>query len=77
MQEELQKGAMPIAQIGTVEVLTIGPVEVGDLLTTSEIEGYAKVATDAIRGIGCVIGKATTTLKEGERGLVEMQIEKH
>lgn len=77
LQEELQKGAMPIAQIGTVEVLTIGPVEVGDLLTTSEIEGYAKVATDAIRGIGCVIGKATTTLKEGERGLVEMQIEKH
>jgi hypothetical protein len=77
LQEELQKGAMPVAQIGTVEVLTIGPVEVGDLLTTSEVEGYAKVANDAIRGIGCVIGKATTTLKEGERGLVEMQIEKH
>jgi hypothetical protein len=77
LQEELQKGAMPVAQIGTVEVLTIGPVEVGDLLTTSEVEGYAKAATDVIKGIGCVIGKATTTLKEGERGLVEMQIEKH
>jgi hypothetical protein len=77
LQEELQKGAMPVAQIGTVEVLTIGPVEVGDLLTTSEVEGYAKIATDAIKGIGCIIGKATTTLKEGERGLVEMQIEKH
>jgi hypothetical protein len=77
LQEKLKKGAMPVAQIGTVEVFTIGPVEVGDLLTTSEVEGYAKVATDAIRGIGCVIGKATTTLKEGERGLVEMQIEKH
>jgi hypothetical protein len=77
LQEELQRGAIPVAQIGTVEVLTIGPVEVGDLLTTSEVEGYAKVATNMKKAFGSIIGKATTTLKKGERGLVEMQIEKH
>jgi len=77
LQEELSKGALPIAQVGTVEVLCVGPVEVGDMLTSSEVAGHAMAVTDPLRSIGCTIGKAVTSLKAGERGLVEMQVEKH
>ncbi len=77
LQEELAKGAQPLAQVGTVEVLCIGPVEVGDLLTTSAEPGYAMAVADPLRSIGCTIGKAVKSLKAGEQGLVEMQVEKH
>jgi len=77
LQEELARGAAPVAQVGTVEVWCVGPVEVGDLLTTSAVPGHAMAITDPLRGIGCTIGKAVTALKAGERGLVEMQVEKH
>jgi len=60
-----------------LEVLCIGPVEVGDLLTNSEVSGHVMAVTDPLRGIGCTIGKATTSLKKGEKRLVEMQIEQH
>ena len=77
LQEELARGAAPVAQVGSVEVWCVGPVEVGDLLTTSEVPGHAMAISDPLRGIGCTIGKAVTALKAGERGLVEMQVEKH
>ena len=77
LQEELAKGAFPLAQVGTVEVLCVGPVAVGDLLTTSSVPGYAMAVRKPLKGIGAAIGKATTTLKKGERGLVEIQVEKH
>jgi hypothetical protein len=77
LQEELAKGAQPVAQVGTVEVLAVGPIKVGDLLTTSSVEGHATAAKSYKKSMGCIIGKATSTLKKGERGLVEMQIEKH
>lgn len=77
LQEELARGAQPVAQVGTVEVLCIGPVAVGDLLTTSAVAGHAMAVADPVRSIGCTIGKAVTPLKAGERGLVEMQVEKH
>jgi hypothetical protein len=64
-------------QVGSVEVLCVGPVAVGDLLTTSSVPGYAMAVRKPLKGIGAAIGKATTTLKKGERGLVEMQVEKH
>jgi hypothetical protein len=77
LQEELSKGAMPVAQIGTVEVWAIGPIEVGDLLTTSKIPGHAMKAKRAKKCLGTVIGKAISTLPKGIKGLVEIQIEKH
>lgn len=77
LEGELKKGALPVAQIGTVEVYAIGPVEVGDLLTTSAVPGHAMAATDPYKCLGTIIGKATTSLKLGEKGVVEMQIEKH
>jgi len=77
LQEELAKGALPVAQSGSVEVLAVGPVEVGGLLTSSWEPGYAMAAKNRRKRQGAVIGKAVTALKAGERGLVEMQIEKH
>lgn len=77
LQEELEKGAVPVAQVGTVEVLAVGPVGVGDLLTTSKITGHAMAAKNRKKQVGTIIGKAVGTLKAGEQGLVEMQIEKH
>lgn len=77
LEDELTKGALPLAQIGTVEVLAVGPIQVGDLLTTSTIPGHAMAATNSYKSIGAVIGKAISTLKANEKGVVEMQIEKH
>jgi len=77
LQEELSRGAMPIAQLGTVEVLVIGPVWVGDFLTTSNIPGYAMKAKNRRKSYGTVIGKAMTPLAKGEKGLVEMMVERH
>lgn len=47
-----------------------GPIEPGDLLTTSETPGHAMKAVDAQRRGGAVIGKAMSGLAEGEKGLV-------
>jgi hypothetical protein len=41
------------------------PIEVGDLLTTSSIAGYAMKATDPLNAFGAVIGKALRPLKSG------------
>jgi hypothetical protein len=46
-----------------------GPVEAGDLLTTSRVPGYAMRATDPLASHGAILGKAMEDLK-GERGLV-------
>ena len=46
-----------------------GPIEPGDLLTTSETPGHAMKVTDHDRAHGATIGKAMTGLEEG-RGLV-------
>ncbi len=58
----------PIAMIGKVSCLAIAadtPIEVGDLLTTSHIQGHAMKAIDPTRAFGAVIGKALTPLKQG------------
>ncbi len=43
-----------------------GPVEVGDLLTTSPTSGHAMKASDAARAFGAVIGKALQPLRCGQ-----------
>jgi hypothetical protein len=46
-----------------------GPIKPGDLLTTSEVTGHAMKTTDAARSHGTIIGKAMSSLEQGE-GLV-------
>ncbi|MBU0908006.1 MAG: hypothetical protein KKA54_01850 [Proteobacteria bacterium] len=65
-------GAHPIALTGRVYCYVDtanGPVEPGDLLTTSATPGYAMKVTDHSKAQGAIIGKAMTPLKEGQ-GLV-------
>jgi hypothetical protein len=60
---------VPIALMGKVfcKVDTqYGPINVGDLLTTSPTPGHAMKGTDPIKGCGAVIGKALQPCQEGE-----------
>lgn len=43
-----------------------GPIEIGDLLTTSSTPGYAMKVTDKIKAMGAIVGKALEPLKEGK-----------
>src|SRR5262249_19461998 len=49
------------------------PIEVGDLLTTSQTPGHAMKVTDSAKAFGCVIGKALRPLREG-RDLIPILI---
>lgn len=65
-------GHHPVALTGRVYVYvdaTQNPVNVGDLLTTSDTPGHAEKAADHSRAQGAIIGKAMTSL-EGGQGLV-------
>jgi len=65
-------GKYPVALTGRVYCLADasgGPIEPGDLLTTSDTPGHAMKVVDHARAQGAVLGKAMTSLKEG-RGLV-------
>jgi hypothetical protein len=65
-------GKFPVALTGRVYCLadaSNGPIEPGDLLTTSGMPGHAMKVTDHARAQGAVLGKAMTSLKEGT-GLV-------
>jgi hypothetical protein len=62
----------PIALSGRVYCwtdATLAPVEVGDLLTTSNTPGHAMKAIDFGRAQGSIVGKAMSPLAEG-KGLV-------
>jgi hypothetical protein len=63
----------PVALSGRVWVYcdaSARAVEPGDLLTTSSRAGYAMAVTDHQRATGATLGKAMTTLAEGETGMV-------
>jgi hypothetical protein len=65
-------GRYPVALTGRVYCwadASNGPIEPGDLLTTSDTPGHAMKAADPARTPGAVIGKAMTPLAHG-RGLV-------
>ncbi|RJR26444.1 MAG: hypothetical protein C4574_07215 [Candidatus Latescibacterota bacterium] len=65
-------GRYPVALTGRVYCLadaSNGPIEPGDLLTTSSTPGHAMKAVDPSRTPGAVLGKAMTPLASG-RGLV-------
>ena len=65
-----------IALTGTVPIKVTtenGPIEPGDLLTTSSKPGYAMVCNDANKCSGAIVGKALEPLGEGE-GKVRMLV---
>jgi hypothetical protein len=60
---------MPLALVGKVYCKAdarYGPIEIGDLLTTSPTEGHAMKASDRERAFGAVIGKALRPLRDGQ-----------
>jgi hypothetical protein len=68
--------AMPIALSGKVYCKADAgqaPIQVGDLLTTSDIPGYAMKATDPTKAFGAVIGKALRPLDSGQ-GLIPILV---
>jgi hypothetical protein len=67
---------LPVAVTGKVFCKVdayYGPLETGDLLTTSGTPGHAMTATDPIRAFGTTIGKALAPLDEGV-GLVPVLV---
>ena len=65
-------GSHPVALSGRVYCLvdaSQGAIEPGDLLTTSNIPGYAMKVADPAKAQGAIIGKAMTPLTKG-KGLV-------
>lgn len=66
----------PIALLGKVYCkvdASYAPIEVGDLLTTSDTAGHAMKASDPLEAFGSVIGKALRGLKNG-KGLIPVLI---
>ena len=66
-------GDYPVALTGRVYCLcdaSIGAIEPGDLLTTSDIPGHAMKVIDHSRATGATLGKAMSRLARGETGLV-------
>ncbi len=65
-------GKYPVAIAGRVYCYADAsehPIHIGDLLTTSDIPGYAMKVTDYEKAKGAIIGKAMSSLESG-RGLV-------
>jgi hypothetical protein len=70
------EGRPPVALAGKVYCLVdaqYAPIEVGDLLTTSDTLGHAMKASDAGRAFGSIVGKALGGLSEG-RGLIPILV---
>ncbi|MCU1252823.1 MAG: hypothetical protein JWQ49_5852 [Edaphobacter sp.] len=70
------EGRLPVALFGKVYCKVdaqYAPIEVGDLLTTSDTVGHAMKACDSVRAFGAVIGKALGSLTDG-RGLIPILI---
>ena len=66
----------PVALLGKVFCkvdAAHGPIEIGDLLTTSPTPGHAMKADDPLKAFGTVIGKALRPLKESQ-GLIPILI---
>ncbi|MFG2039874.1 hypothetical protein [Dactylosporangium sp. NPDC048998] len=58
----------PLALVGRVYCkvdATFGPIELGDLLTTSPSPGHAMKAVDPGRAYGAVLGKAMASMRSG------------
>jgi hypothetical protein len=73
-------GELPVASIGRVwcwcDADLGGPIEAGDLLTTSVTPGHAMKVGDPVASNGATIGKAMSSLEKG-RGLVLVLVNLH
>jgi len=70
------EGRIPVALMGKVYCkadANPSPIEVGDLLTTSQTPGHAMKAADSERAFGAVIGKALRPLRAGS-GMIPILI---
>jgi hypothetical protein len=70
--ERTVEGTLPVALTGRVYSwadASNGPIQPGDLLTTSDLPGHAMKVTDYARAQGAIIGKAMSSLETG-RGSV-------
>ena len=75
-KKSIADGAKAIALSGRVYCLadaSNGPIEPGDLLTTSATPGHAMKVTDYDKAKGAILGKAMSSLKKGH-GLVLMLV---
>jgi hypothetical protein len=75
-QEPNDLRRQPVALVGKVFCkvdATYGPIEVGDLLTSSATLGHAMKASDSLRAFGSVLGKAMASLSDGH-GLIPILI---
>ena len=71
-QEGVMEGDHLVALTGRVYCLcdaSLGAIQPGDMLTTSDTPGHAMIAADHAKGQGAIIGKAMTSLTDGT-GLV-------
>jgi hypothetical protein len=75
-KQQSQINRKPIALLGKVFCKVdarYGPIDVGDLLTTSPTPGHAMRTDDPLKAFGAVIGKALRPLTEGQ-GLIPILI---
>ena len=71
-----ERRRVPIALVGKAYCkadATYGPIDVGDLLTTSPTPGHAMRAEDPVKAFGAVIGKALRPLRDGT-GLIPVLV---
>jgi hypothetical protein len=68
-QQGLLEGGKNVALTGRVYVqadASNGPIDPGDLLTTSSTPGCAMKVTDHTRAQGAILGKAMSSLEQGQ-----------
>jgi len=68
-RRQSQDHRLPVALVGKVYCKVdarYGPIEVGDLLTTSPTPGHAMKAADPLEAFGSVLGKALRRLSSGQ-----------
>jgi hypothetical protein len=69
LDKQSQGNRKPVALLGKVFCkvdASYGPIEIGDLLTTSPSPGHAMKVNDPLKAFGSVIGKALRPLTEGQ-----------
>jgi len=73
MQDNLEK-YIPVAIAGNVNVKVVGEIQVGDLITVSEVDGVGIKVMDTFNSIGCIVGKALESKKTSGIGKIKMQV---
>ena len=62
--------------VGRVPVKVVGHIEKGDLLTTSEIKGFATKFSQGSYNPGCIIGISLNDKKDPGEGTVEVLLKR-